>query len=943
MSVRILPFLYFGIILPLSCGRTDFDHLYVPDAGTDGTTDSDVIADIEGCGNGVLETALGEQCDNGENNSNAPNAACRVNCTFARCGDNVVDTLTEECDLGSQNSDEPGSECRTTCLQGGCGDGILDPGEECDEGGLNSDAPGAVCRMNCLLPGCGDGIVDDLTEACDDGNDINTDSCTNVCTVASCGDGIVQTGVEICDDGNTIDDIACSADCLHACGDGTIDTERGETCDDGSLNSDTTPWACRENCQDAACGDAVSDPQQFCLGTPSFLFAGGPGKESTAIDLDGDGLKDLILLTDSAVYVYVRRDLGYQLAWSAAGLTSPRSPMVGDVTGDGLDDLVVVETTARRIAVFTRQSGALPSFGSATRTSLGISVNAGRAVMGQFSSDSSLDIAVLVPYNDNMKILVNSGTGTFSTTTLSTCTRPVGIARGVLSPGGSDDLAVVCNTQNMLAVFANNGNGTFTSTYLSAGSYPVDVQIADMNNDGRQDIVVLKTMQTPVSPEVGIYYQSATGSFSLDSTIAGLSEQAAYIQLGSSTQNNYKDILVSGQTGFSFYLNQKNKTFSTGDHVAWNTPPGRILWKDLNGDLIADLVISGGSSAGFTLSTDRISLPLPPQHSLPALAQAGVVVDFTADGNNDAVLVSYDDRIFVAAGDGSGEVGSVSSFNAPGIWSVGAIGDPVAPDLVTIIGGSTQSNIVANPGGLMSSNTTITTPGTTPVAIISKANLDGDLYYDTAVLFQDSASLLVISGGTTPTTASFPIGTSPTLLAMGPLDANASADFLVLDANGSSVYSLTNNGSGSFSGGYVGNLPYTSPSAIALLDIDGDGISELVCAHLATKTLHVYGVDLSDSSLTHLASISLDCSPKSFITGDHDASFGQDLMVLCSDNSRVVWLYSTGTELTPSSALERISLYPFDSCTSGDMDHDGTDDLICPTASGHLTILRAAP
>lgn len=41
------------------------------------------------------------------------------------------------------------------------------------------------------------------------------------------------------------------------CGDGTIDP--GEECDDGALNSDTTPDACRTNCQLPSCGDGVED------------------------------------------------------------------------------------------------------------------------------------------------------------------------------------------------------------------------------------------------------------------------------------------------------------------------------------------------------------------------------------------------------------------------------------------------------------------------------------------------------------------------------------------------------------------------------------------------------------------------------------------------------------------------------------------------------------
>ncbi|MBI5505216.1 MAG: DUF4215 domain-containing protein [Deltaproteobacteria bacterium] len=69
-------------------------------------------------------------------------------------------------------------------------------------------------------PQCGNGRVEEQ-EACDDGNTVNTDACTNTCRVAICGDGIVQPGLgETCDDGNTLDTDLCTSLCKTVgCGD----------------------------------------------------------------------------------------------------------------------------------------------------------------------------------------------------------------------------------------------------------------------------------------------------------------------------------------------------------------------------------------------------------------------------------------------------------------------------------------------------------------------------------------------------------------------------------------------------------------------------------------------------------------------------------------------------------------------------------------------------
>jgi MYXO-CTERM domain-containing protein len=61
------------------------------------------------CGDGLL--APGEACDNGPGNSDSLPDACRTNCTPARCGDLVIDSL-ESCDDGNQLG---GDGCSPSC------------------------------------------------------------------------------------------------------------------------------------------------------------------------------------------------------------------------------------------------------------------------------------------------------------------------------------------------------------------------------------------------------------------------------------------------------------------------------------------------------------------------------------------------------------------------------------------------------------------------------------------------------------------------------------------------------------------------------------------------------------------------------------------------------------------------------------------------------------
>jgi cysteine-rich repeat protein len=127
-----------------------------------------------------------------------------------------------------------------TMLGSGCGDALE---LEVDE--FEHEAESARARPT-VSKKCGNGIVDTKKgEACDDGNNSNTDACLNTCVVASCGDGFMRSGVEGCDDGNTSNDDACPTTCQPStCGDGFVRTGIEECDDSNNLGGD----GCDANC-----------------------------------------------------------------------------------------------------------------------------------------------------------------------------------------------------------------------------------------------------------------------------------------------------------------------------------------------------------------------------------------------------------------------------------------------------------------------------------------------------------------------------------------------------------------------------------------------------------------------------------------------------------------------------------------------------------------------
>lgn len=218
------------------------------------------------CGDGVVNTTRGEQCDPaGQTRYGAcgaeQNGKIKVDVCDSSCRWKAADTAFVDCSFLSK-----------------CGNGVVEVGEKCDDGKLNGRYN--HCTNKCTLPTkddlgfCGDGVVEAKYEVCDirammdnkPGLCVGGARTGQPCSVS--GDCNVVNGVQTSYSGickliteakikyAQTKSASCNWDCQATgpyCGDGIVQSDWGEECDGASsactLDDQSGKRACSASCK----------------------------------------------------------------------------------------------------------------------------------------------------------------------------------------------------------------------------------------------------------------------------------------------------------------------------------------------------------------------------------------------------------------------------------------------------------------------------------------------------------------------------------------------------------------------------------------------------------------------------------------------------------------------------------------------------------------------
>ncbi|HYP29708.1 MAG TPA: VCBS repeat-containing protein [Blastocatellia bacterium] len=354
-------------------------------------------------------------------------------------------------------------------------------------------------------------------------------------------------------------------------------------------------------------------------------------------DLDGDRLNDIAVVNrPGSLQLFFNNGAGSFSRVSLNGLWPTSSNTldvdIGDLNGDGRNDIAVA---------FSTQTGAVSAlFNQGNRTfsapvNFNVCYSSTGVAIGDLDRDGDNDLAD-VNQCFTSGVLLNDGQGRFAT--VGTYGHGYGsksIALTDFNRDGFKDIAYVNNGLGNVTVILNNGNGTFSPyRWYYAGDLPEDLTTGDFDGDGNADIAVVSAYLS----QVIILLNNSSGTFPGYSEIHG-GDTPSSIAPGDFNGDGRLDIAVASQSTHrvSILLNQGAFNFGSPTSVAVGQSPVDLAAGNLDGDSLPDLVAVNQGSGSITVLLSSGGSVTPPPPPPPPPAQITLTV--SSRSTRDARLV----------------------------------------------------------------------------------------------------------------------------------------------------------------------------------------------------------------------------------------------------------------------------------------------------------------
>jgi hypothetical protein len=404
------------------------------------------------------------------------------------------------------------------------------------------------------------------------------------------------------------------------------------------------------------------EDRDFVAGSTSLVLRG------LAIgDIDGDGLADLALVTDSSTLVVFRNtstpgNVSFASPVSFPVGAGPQTVALGDMDGDHLSDVVTANATANTISVL-RNTSIPGTISFATANDFAVQQQPMSATLGDLNGDGALDVAVANFASSSVSILQNNSTnGNIAFAARKDypgATAAFKVAIEDFNNDGKPDLAIVLNSDatDACLLAENTSNGTTFSlgafVTLTVAGNNTNVVTSDFNSDGKPDLVFTAwttfvfenqydlpyiTGATPLSAGAGQSVTILGGNFDHTSSVVfGLTPAdsfrvispgkiVAYVGVGSSGDVNVTTPGGTVHTGPFYY----NSTAVINSVTPLTAAPGDVVTiKGYSLDGTIDVSFGGVPAASFTVNSPT---------TISAVVGAGRSGDVSAYGSGGTAL-----------------------------------------------------------------------------------------------------------------------------------------------------------------------------------------------------------------------------------------------------------------------------------------------------------------
>ena len=643
-------------------------------------------------------------------------------------------------------------------------------------------------------------------------------------------------------------------------------------------------------------------------------------------DIDGDGKLDIGVTTwngGAGTTVSLYRNLSSTGAISVAAKsdvttgTGPERVAFGDVDGDGKPDMAVANSGGANASVYrnTASAGTIDASSFAAAVNFTVGTTPQEARFADVDGDGNLDLLASNTASNTVSVLRNTATsGVINGSSFAakqdfaTGTLPRALGIGDLDGDGKPDLSLSNGTANTISLLKNtssSGSVSFAAKVdLTAGTGPYGNVIVDIDGDGRPELTHTNFSDNDVS------------------VLHNIADPPSIISISP----------TSGKVGDSVTI-----TGTNFDATAVN-----------------NTVFFGATKATVTAaSTTSLTATVPPRAMFAPLS---VTVDNRTAESRDFFLPTFagefptiDPSTFGAKVDFTTAAGPLLSVPAD-------IDGDGKTDLVVLNQSASSFSVFRNTstvgtidGSTYAAKVDFTT-GTTPAGM-AIADYDGNGVVDVSTTNSATDDVSVFRNTSTVGSVSFAAkveytaGDQPTVMIARDMDLDGKTDMVTannLTADVSVIRNTSTPGTIAASS-FAAKVDFTvgtQPREVAVGDIDGDDLPDIVTGNFSTNNFSVLRSTstpgtITASSFAGKVDFAALINPEGLEIVDLDGDGKEDVAVANFSSSMISVFRNTSVSGTPSFAtrVDYISGVQPQDISIGDIDGDGKPDIAAGNAN----------